>query len=269
MNQFFNLAYTTPDVLEKINAAEAKGEYSSHLDPIDYSDCLPVDENFPYIPGFGLRFIYWIRHVLFLYKFTRDLNKKIFHTKVIGREYLNGLPGAVVVCNHINKYDGLVMRWALKGHGLKYMVADFNNHKGALGRYMRADGILPFKNSLAVIRKFNAAIKYYLARGTNVLFFPEGSEWWCYEKPRPFMDGAFHYAAENNAPVLPVFITFTPTDNYTPTGIKMPDFTVNIMQPVYPEEDKTRSENTKMLKNAAYKAWCEKYTEFYHKDLNF
>ena len=48
---YFKLAYTTPDVLEKIKEAEKNGDFNAHIDPIDYSNCQPVDENFPYIPA--------------------------------------------------------------------------------------------------------------------------------------------------------------------------------------------------------------------------
>ena len=63
-------------------------------------------------------------------------------------------PGMIITCNHINKLDALVVRWALKKSGmlhrrqLKVMVADFNNQKGRLGRYMRAFGILPFSSEI-------------------------------------------------------------------------------------------------------------------------
>ena len=37
---YYKLIGTEPEILEKIKEAEKKGEYSSHLDPIDYNKAL-------------------------------------------------------------------------------------------------------------------------------------------------------------------------------------------------------------------------------------
>ena len=87
------------------------------------------------------------------------------------------------------------------------MVADFNNRRGRLGEYMRAFGIMPFPRGHRLVRRFNSAVSYYLGKGGCVLVFPEQSEWWGYDRPRPLKNGAFYYAVKNNVPVLPLFIT--------------------------------------------------------------
>lgn len=259
---WFDLAYTTPDVIEKIKKAENEGRYSDHLDPINYEGTLPVTASFPFIPNIFLRFIYSLRKTFFLNNFIDSLNKNVFLTKVYGRENLKGLKGVVFICNHVNKFDGLVVNFALGKFPLKIMVADFNNRPGFLGKMMRADGILPFKNSRECIKKFSQSVDYYLNHKTGVLFFPEGSEWWCYKKPRPFMDGAFHFAAANSVPVVPLFITFNETGRLR-DGIDLPQFSVHIMKPIYPIKDNTKSENTKYLKEASFSSCIKKYEEVY------
>lgn len=263
---FTFLAETTPDVLEKIKVAEREGRFSDHLDPIAYDECAPVDENFPYIPGPLLKLKYLWLKLTFLNPFTENLCRKIFKAEITGQENLKGIKGAVYTCNHINKCDGLVMIWALKHSGnrrLQIMTADFNNRKDALGELMRADGIMPFKNTRGVIKAFGNAVSYYLKKGTGVLFFPEGSEWWCYEKPRPFMDGAFHYAVENNVPVVPAFITFTKTGEYFSNGIEKRKFTVHFLKPVFPDPALSKKENVKMMKQKDFDECMEKYNEWY------
>ncbi|MCM1321014.1 MAG: 1-acyl-sn-glycerol-3-phosphate acyltransferase [Bacteroides sp.] len=260
---FFDLAYTTPDVLEKIKTAEALGNFNSHLDPIDYSACLPLTADFPYIPPRRLKLKYFYLHISFLYAFTLLLNKRIFHTKIIGRSNLKNLKSAVVTCNHINKYDGLLMKYALHGKKLKIMTADFNNRNDLLGEYMRASGILPFSPAKDILPHFNKAVEYYLHHNTFVLFFPEGSEWWCYEKPRPFMDGAFHYTAANNVPVLPCFVTFSKTGKYDKNGIELRRFTVHILKPLYPDNALSKSENIRQLKEKNFAACMETYNSWY------
>ncbi|MCR4742639.1 MAG: 1-acyl-sn-glycerol-3-phosphate acyltransferase, partial [Treponema sp.] len=194
------------------------------------------------------------------------LKGKIPSALIIEPKNLNGFDSAIVICNHINKFDGLVVNYATDFRKLKIMTAEFNNRSGFLGSMMRADGILPFKNSKEMVKKFSDAVKYYLNHKTSVLFFPEGSEWWCYKKPRPFMDGAFHFAAVNNVPVLPIFITFKDKENKK-SELDVPDFIVNILPAIFPDKDKTKSENTRYLKEESYKAWCQKYKDFYGQDL--
>ena len=72
---------------------------------------------------------------------------------------------------------------------------------------MRAFGIMPFPSGHRLVRRFDSAVSYYLGRGDCVLVFPEQSEWWGYDRPRPLKNGAFYYAVKNNVSVLPLFIT--------------------------------------------------------------
>lgn len=255
---YFKLAYTTPDVLRRIEEAKERGEFNAHIDPIDYSNCLPVDESFPYIPTGRLKLRQALIRIFIISPFMWIVNRFIFRTKIyrfceagegecgkyntlkntdaVSRSYIdrhttqdiiqqirknsdNNIKdncGMIITCNHINKLDALVVKWALKksgvlrGRQLKVIVADFNNQKGRLGEYMRAFGIMPFPSGHRLVRNFDDAVSYYLERGDCILVFPEQSEWWGYDRPRPLKRGAFYYAVKNNVPVLPLFITCRP-----------------------------------------------------------
>lgn len=263
---YYKLIETKPEILEKIKEAEKNGEYSIHLDPIDYSLCLPVTEDFPYIPSKTLSLVYWWRRFYFLNMFTWSIAKVCFRTKIRGKKNLKKLKNAVVTCNHINKYDGLIIHHAMGRRKLKIMTADFNNRKGFLGKMMRASGILPFTMNRECIKKFNDAVSHYLGKNTSILFFPEGSEWWCYEKPRPLMDGAFHYAVVNNKPILPCFITFTKNGKVFSNGIQQRHFTVHILDPIFPDKKLSKSENIKIMKEKNFAAWCSCYKAWYGKE---
>ena len=112
------------------------------------------------------------------------------------------------------------------------------------------------------IDAFNKTVKELLEKGNLVTFFPEGSEWWCYRKPRPLIDGAFKYAVMNNVPVLPVFITFkeSKASKQSPTGI--PKFVVNILPPICIDQSLSSHENVAMLNKKTFNAMqdcCEKF----------
>jgi 1-acyl-sn-glycerol-3-phosphate acyltransferase len=266
---WYKLAYPSKDIFNKIADFEKKGDFNSHLDDCDPAGSLPVTAKFPYVPGPWLRFVYWFRHFYFLNSFTKGLNTKVYHTQIIGREKLDKVAGAVITCNHYNIYDGLVAKWVFGKKQLKIMTADFNNRDGLLGKWMRASGIMPFSTKRDVVVAFTKAVEYHLKQGTSILFFPEGSEWWCYEKPRPLMDGAFHYAVSNNVPVVPMFVTFKLSGVKNSDGIEMRHFTVHILDPIYPDPKLNKRENVTMLKAKNAEAWKKTYEKTYNKELTY
>lgn len=266
---YFDLCKTTPDVLEKIEAAEKKGLFSEHLDPIDYSNCNPVEEDYPFIFKGRERLKYFLLNFFVVRPYSFIVNRCILKTRVLGRENLRGLASAVVTCNHVNKLDAVAVKHAFRGRKMKITVADFNNQKGALGNFMRAAGTFPFSPNHGAMRSFNRAITHYLCHRTFVLFFPERAEWWCYEKPRPYMDGAYHYAFHNRVPVVPVFITFKKTGKFDKNGIEQRQFFVHILEPVYPDLTKTKRENIADMKERNFERCREKYEEFYGRKLEY
>lgn len=266
---YFDLANTTPQVLEKIAQAEKQGDFSEHLDPIDYENCYPVDGSFEYIPTGKTKFRQ-NRDMLFIVNpFSFIVNRFLLKTKIYGKENLKGIKNAIVTSNHVNKLDALAVRKAVKSKHFKVMVGDFNNQKGRLGDFIRAYGAMPFSQSREAYKNFDKAVSYYLKNNTYILFFPERSEWWCYEKPRPYMDGAYHFAVKNNVPVIPVFITFTKTGKYFSNKIEKRQFHVHILKPIYPDEKLTAKQNVEYMKNENFKLCTQCYESFYNKQLEY
>ena len=271
---YFKLAYTTPDVLDKIKAAEARGDFNAHLDAIDYDMCLPVDESFPYIPAGRLKIRQALIRAFIISPFMWIVNRFIFRTRVYidksendknltnfaGKQHKNRV-GFIVTCNHINKLDALVVLWALKrggllrGRRLKVMVADFNNQKGRLGEYMRAFGIMPFPSGHRLVRRFNEAVSYYLKKGDCILIFPEQSEWWGYDRPRPLKSGAFYYAVKNNVSVQPLFIKCRDSGR-TKNGVERKYFDVHIAEQIpVGGEDVSDHERIRLMKEENERIW--------------
>lgn len=275
---YFKLAECTPEVLQAIKTAEEESRFHDHLDPIDYENCYPVTESFPYIPKGRLARKQRRQRLFPVAPFCFAVNHFTLKTKVYGRENLKGIDNAVVTCNHVNKLDAIAVRHAVLKKGFfcricgkrtgkgparfKVMVADFNNQKGKLGDYMRAFGILPFASNIGAVRSFSRAVREYLSSGSYILFFPEEAEWWCYEKPRPLKEGAFYYAVKNHVPVVPVFITFSKRRRS-----RLPRFHVHILKPVFARADLTDRENIVWMKEENYQRWVEKYEDFYGKQI--
>lgn len=269
---YFKLAYTTPDILSKIKEAEKRGDYNSHLDTVDYDQCCPVDESFPYIPAGRLKirqafiracvispFMWIVNRFIFRTRIYNENNRKMLYNQRKNRE------GLVITCNHINKLDTLVVMWSLKrsgmlrGRSMKVMTADFNNQKGRLGEYMRAFGILPFPSGHRLVRRFNDAVSCYLKKGDCILIFPEQSEWWGYDRPRPLKSGAFYYAVKNNVPVQPLFITCRDSGRIK-NGVEKKYFDVHIAEriPVI-EGDVNDHDKIRLMKEENRRLWEKIY----------
>ncbi len=259
-----SLITTQPHVLENINRLDQLGQYNEHVDPINYDICEPVGSDFPYLKKpWKTRLKYFFIYNLIVKSFEpRELKRMGF--SVVGRENLKGIKTAVCTSNHVNKLDCSLNRRALKGHKVYITAGEFNNMKGTLGDIMRASRMMPLSESFEGMKNFNHAVNTLLQKkGNYVLFYPERSEWWCYKKPRPLMDGAFHFAAKNNVPVIPSFITFTANGKKDINGIDMFDMKVNILKPIYPKEGLNNREQAQYLKEENYKAWKECYESTY------
>ena len=149
------------------------------------------------------------------------------------------------------------------------MAAEFNNWKGKMGEISRHTGYLPITNKIKCIRKLNEAMEYYLTKkNKKVLIYPEQSMWRNYKKPRPMKNGAFHYAAKFNVPIIPLFIT------YRNSGIKNQGgeilyYTINILKPIYPKQEINNKENVDYLRVTNFNRYKECYENTYNSQLEY
>lgn len=256
-------------VVAQINECEKRGEFDKHIDPVDYSMVIPVDENYHFIKkGFIEKTKYFFENTFIVRPYTFYLNKIKFKTRINGKVNIRGIKAAVVTCNHVNKFDCLVVKGAI-GQKLYVTAAPFNNMKGFLGEMMRAGKMIPLSESFSGMKKFNQAIDTLLNKNKFVLFYPEQAMWWYYKKPRPNKNGAFHYAVKNNVPVIPSFITFVETGKTGEEGFSQKQFILNFGKPIYIKPELTARENIEYLKNANFQAWKEIYETFYSKKLEY
>ncbi len=262
-----HLSETSREVLEKIKIAEQEGRFNDHLDPINYDNAIPMTDDYNYKYSLRDRIKYALIRFFVINPYSWFSNRHYLMTSVRGRENLKGIKRAIITCNHVNKLDALAVRKALRGHRLYVTVGDFNNQKGKLGDYMRATRTMPLSNRFSVMRNFDIKLSSLLEKKNYVLFFPEGSEWWEYELPRPFRSGAFHYAAKNMVPIIPVFITFLSSNRIGYDGIMQKKFVVNILPPIFPDEKLSLKENKDYLEKANWNAFVNKYENFYQEPI--
>lgn len=261
------MALPKEELLERIRDAERRGDFHFVAEPIDENSYDPVDENYNHLcSGFleclfhlFVRFIALIAGVF--------INGLAFGMKVRGRKNLRRVKSAVVTCNHVNNFDNLMVRNALFGHRLYIVVGEFNNKKGFFGRCLKAGGTLPLSANLRAMINLRKATEQLLKKRNYVLFYPEEAEWWMYEKPRPFRNGAFHFAATANVPVIPIFLTFSDPKGLRAKIVKSKVVTVHIMPPIYPKEHNSVKENVDYMRDANYGLCVKKYEEVYVKPM--
>ena len=119
------------------------------------------------------------------------------------------------------------------------------------------------------MKKFTVAVDQLLTDGHFILVYPEQSMWWNYRKPKPLKEGAYHFAAKNNVPVLPCFITMKDTDIMGEDGFFVQEYTVHIGAPIYPDETLSKRERAAQMMQANSDLWKQIYETEYHIPLTY
>lgn len=184
--------------------------------------------------------------------------------------------GAVITCNHFNAFDSFAIQLAFEQGKLKkkkmYRVIREGNYTGFPGFYgvlMRHCNTLPLSSNFKTMEKFIAAVDRVLEKNQFVLVYPEQGMWWNYRKPRPLQKGAFTFAARNNKPVLPVFITMEDSDVLDDDGFYVQEYTVHFCEPIYPDPNKKRAQNACAMRDKNYEAWKSVYEQTYGEKLTY
>lgn len=183
--------------------------------------------------------------------------------------------GAIVTCNHFHPFDNYIILKALmptlkKGRYFKVIrEGNYTNPPKGFEMFMRYGDTLPLSRNRETMRKFLHAVEVLLKKQQKVLVYPEQAMWWNYRKPRPFKSGAFKFAATNNVPVIPLFITMEDTDKLDGEGYPIQAYTVHIGKAIYPDKNLSNKENIDIICNRNYEFCVQTYESFYGTKLVF
>jgi len=219
---------------------------------------------------YAFRIARWFVDVLIL--------KKQFVIKdIVGLEYLKNLNcGAVITCNHFNAFDSFAMQLMYekakkRGRKLFRVIseANYTAFPGFYGFLMRNCNTLPLSSNKMTMKLFMHAVNRILQRGHYILVYPEQSMWWNYRKPKPLKKGAFTFAANNNVPVLPCFITMEDTEVMDGDGFPVQAYTIHVAAPIYPDKNKHRAENVENMLKKNEEVWKKIYEDTYQIPLSY
>ncbi len=211
--------------------------------------------------------------------FVNDLisKKQLIIKEIKGVENFKNLQsGAIITCNHFNAFDSFAIQLAYEAAEQKnrefYRVireGNYTSFPGFYGMLMRNCNTLPISSNIRTLQKFSSAVDQLLNEGHFVLVYPEQSMWWNYRKPKPLHKGAYMFAAKNNVPVLPCFITMKDSDILGEDGYFIQEYTVHIAPPIYPDESLSPRAKTAdlMAKNA--EVWKNIYEKAYNMPLYY
>ena len=178
--------------------------------------------------------------------------------------------GAIITSNHFNANDNYAIHRSLipylKNKNKFYKVireGNYTGFKGLFGFLFRNANTLPLSSNMETMKNFMRAIKELLERGEKILIYPEQAMWWNYRKPRPLKDGAFKLAVNNNAPIIPCFITMEDSEFIDPDGFNVQAYTINFLKPIYPNSELTKKENIEYMRNRNFQLWKECYESTY------
>lgn len=256
------------EILQNIEKCEKENRYNDLVDSYGHIVKHPVSPEYKYIKKGVCNKVGSILSIG-LFKLAGIIIAPYCRLKIVGKENLKKVNnGAIVTVNHINMIDSVLVKKALNHKKLKITVAEFNNYGGLFGKILHGAGTMPFSSSITAMKHLSQGITYYLQQNNFILFYPEATLWWCYEKPRPLLDGAYFYAAKNNVPLIPMFFTFKNIKKRR-DGTYRKKFILHIGQPIYPKENLTQKENITYLKNANFEYNKKIYEEFYNKKLEY
>lgn len=273
------------DVLAKIEQYEKEGKFDQNVEA-DIPAKVLMPEQIDYLRRSPLAklktYISYRMARKFLIKITKE--RLLIVKEVKGIENLNSLKtGAVITCNHFNPLDSFAIHSAIlqstHRDGKKYLTkrrlyrvineANYTTFPGFYGFLMRHFYTLPLSSNFSTMRKFRDAVNHFLKNGDFVLIYAEQAMWWNYKKPRPLKNGAFSFAARNDVPVLPMFITMEDSDKIGPDGFPIQEYTIHIEKPIYPKPECVHGENVTYMMAENERIWREIYEREYKIPLEF
>lgn len=189
-----------------------------------------------------------------VYLILTPLNFIFFRLKTEGKENLKLIrkKGVVIVANHCHFMDVTFIAVKMMPRTFYTVSLPENFRIPVIGALVKALDALPIPTDLHGMRLFKEVVSDVLKEKTPVLFFSEGALWQHYRELRPFKEGAFRTAVQNNVPVMPAVTTFTV--KHKSLTKKKYRTKLTFLKPIYPDASLPVSEAIEKLKKEVHQA---------------
>lgn len=149
-----------------------------------------------------------------------------------------GKSGAVSIANHVLPLDGVMVAMSVMPKRVIFHSLEENFGLPVVRHLLKMLGAIPIPNQITARAAYIKATNEFLANGKVVQIYPEASLWPNYDGIREFKTGAFHFAAKNNVPILPINLHFrTPRGLLKYLWLRDDLVTVHIGKPIYPNPE--------------------------------
>lgn len=263
--------------IENIRRAALEGRFNDKTEPFDpqwdaadlKADILDYVDKLPTLgfklKNFAARAIVdsWIR------RYSRGVNE------IVGMEKLDAVKGpAFLTSNHFNPFDNGVHRTLAmeSGHGRLTAVSQGTNFvmPGLNGFVLRNIDVIPLIQEPSYMNgAFRSLMQQNLDANRFILIYPEQEMWFNYRKPRPGKRGAFLFASQFGVPVIPTFVELQELPQVIAPGFHDVKMILHVLDPLFPDPDKTDRQNSLDLCRQDYEAKVACYEQCYHRPLTY
>ncbi|MBR5750561.1 MAG: 1-acyl-sn-glycerol-3-phosphate acyltransferase, partial [Bacilli bacterium] len=264
------------EIVDKIAELEREGKFDIDVenDP-PFRRLMPGDVDYLRRKWSSKFKTWWANYYSYLY--FKHLIKKGYIV-IDGYEGIENLKavkgGAIITANHFSPFDSIPIHLICKKYARNkklFKIIREGNYTmpGLYGFFLRNCYTMPLATNPTVLREFLKSVDTVLTKGNLLLIYPEQSMWWNYRKPKPLKKGAFVFAAKNNVPIIPTFITMRDTEQVDENGAFIQAYTLHILEPIYPDVFLSQAENVMMMMKANEEAWKDVYERTYGTKLTY
>ncbi len=179
------------------------------------------------------------------------LDQILFGLRIEGRDNLDTVRNAIVVCNHMHYLDSTMIACASVPHRMNYATLDKNINSPLSGFIVRLFSV-PVGEDIRGRRTFLQRTTERLRQGEWFVIFPEGELVLYCDHLRPFNKGAFLLAVRSGVPVVPMVITQREPEGIFSLYKSKPLLTVKIGEPIRQPEHLDERRSCEYLMNTAY-----------------
>ena len=234
---------------------------ASHYIDINMDRGIKFDKDYPYVDkssGFNFRraLVFFLLNVIVFPVAAIRLGLKTNGKKNL-KKHKERLKKGVIACSyHMHFWDYICIMRAIRPKK-PYVLAWDKNINGETGTLMRLVGGIPIpKNDIRASLAFSDCVGDMLDGGW-LHVYAEGSMWEFYRPIRPFKNGAAYLACKFGKPILPIAFSYR-----EPGFIRKKIFrqtallTVNIGEPLFPDETLRQSDRVTDLQRRSHEAVC-------------
>ena len=196
-----------------------------------------------------------ILYYVIAFPILKLLLKIVYDLKIEGKENIRNIKDAVIsVSNHVLPLDCAMVGLAYGTKSVYYTTQEqtfdilFVRY---LVKFLRG---IPIPKKIKDKKVFINVINESLKEGKSIHFYPEAEMTLREEKIKPFKNGAFDFAVENEVSIIPMIFCFREPNKFRKLFKKKKDVTLVILEPIYchKSEDKNSKQIAIKIKEEVY-----------------